>query len=74
MEFTQQKWEEKEAVVVRMEKENRLLHAQLTKQTEEIISLKKEVREITERTDYLDDYSRRNNLRICGIPEDRNEN
>lgn len=29
----QQKWEEKEAIVIRMEKENRLFHVQLTKQT-----------------------------------------
>jgi len=45
-------------------------NAELIKENEQI---KKENNEMKERIDYLDDYSRRNNLRISGLPEDKNE-
>lgn len=49
------------------------LRTQLKAKDEEIDSLKSELRHAQDKDDELEQYTRRNSLRITGIPEERNE-
>ncbi|ROT85564.1 hypothetical protein C7M84_011688 [Penaeus vannamei] len=66
LEFAHHQLEDLKPIIDNLKRNN----AELIKENEQI---KKENNEMKERIDYLDDYSRRNNLRISGLPEDKNE-
>ncbi|XP_042874232.1 mucin-5AC-like [Penaeus japonicus] len=57
-----------------IKEENKALRTELTRSTSDIVNTMRELKKTNDRLRYLDDQSRRNNLRFSGIPEDRNEN
>ncbi len=54
--------------------EIRCLHDKLAEKDREILHLRSSVQSLNVKVDALEQYSRRNNVRISGIPESENEN
>ena len=63
----------KELICLPMVKEIEELRADLAKKDETILHLQRNVSELELKCDDLEQYSRRNNLRICGLPENPEE-
>ena len=64
----------KEAIMVPMKSEIEELKELVAKKNENIKDLEERVKELEQKTDATEQYSRRNNLRLHGIPEQKDEN
>jgi chromosome segregation ATPase len=62
-----------DVVAQRVKNEVVLLRAELRQRSEDITALEKQVTELRNENDRLEQYSRRNSIRITIIPEKKNE-
>ena len=74
LEFTQAKLDEADSKLKKAESEKKEYSSKIQSLTEENQELRDKVGNYETRLDYLDDQSRRNNLRFTGIPEVSGEN
>ena len=74
LEFTQRELVDMKNNFERMKAQNSQLQNQLENVSQELTTLKQHFNKAELRADYMEDQSRRNNLRICGVPEEPNEN
>lgn len=74
LEFTQKELEDSKKEIRKLSDDNAALEQQLRGLSADTAEVKQSLMKATDRADYMEDQSRRNNLRISGIPEERNEN
>ena len=73
LDFAHHQLDEFKPIIDTLRRENNNLHTQIETLTLQHSRLEKENIEMKEKIDYLDDYGRRQNLRINGLPEGPNE-
>ena len=74
LEFSQAEVADLEKKVDEVSKANRSLNSHVSILANENEELRKQIEELKNRTDYMDDQHRRPNLRFSGVPEIKDEN
>ncbi|XP_069990650.1 uncharacterized protein [Penaeus vannamei] len=74
LEFTQKELEDLKKEIRKLSDDNAVLEQQLRGLSADTAEVKQSLMKATDRADYMEDQSRKYNLCISGIPEDKNEN
>lgn len=74
LEFTQKELEDFTREIRKVSDENASFDLQLCELSADAAEVTQNLKKATDRADYMEDQSGRNNLLICGFPEEKNEN
>ena len=73
LEFTQGEVVDLQHQVKELQKEKKNNEATIMKMNEELLTSEEQIKNLEDRCNYQEDYSRRNNLQITGLPENQSE-